>query len=43
MAKGARADVDRAVLLAVAAAVALPPILLLDRARLVESPRQSEN
>jgi hypothetical protein len=47
MAKGARADVDRAILCAVLCAVAKaatpPPILLLGRARLVESPRQGEN
>jgi hypothetical protein len=42
-AKGSRADVDRAVLRAVAAAETLPPILLLGRARLVESPRKVEN
>jgi hypothetical protein len=42
-AKGATADVDRAVLRAVAAVVLPPPILLLGRARLVESPRQGEN
>jgi hypothetical protein len=42
-AKGSRADVDRAVLRAVAAAETLPPILLLGRARLVESPRKGEN
>jgi hypothetical protein len=41
--KGAKADVDRAVLLVVAAVAIPPPILLLVRARLVESPRQGEN
>jgi hypothetical protein len=40
MAKGARVDVDHIVLRAVAAAATPPPILLLGRARLVESPRQ---
>jgi hypothetical protein len=39
-AKWARADVDRAVLRAVAAPATLPPILLLFRACLIESPRQ---
>jgi hypothetical protein len=43
MAKGARADVNRAVLRAVTAAATLPPILLLDRACLVESPRLGGN
>jgi hypothetical protein len=43
MAKGARADVDRAVLHAVAKAATPPPILLLGLARLIESPSQSEN
>jgi hypothetical protein len=38
--KGARADIDRAVLHAVAVAAMPPPILLLGRAHLVESPRQ---
>jgi hypothetical protein len=42
MEKGARADVDCAVLRAVAAAATLPSILLLGRARLVESPHQDE-
>jgi hypothetical protein len=42
-AKGARADVDRAVFHAVAAAAMLPPIFLLDRTRLIESPHQGEN
>jgi hypothetical protein len=42
-AKGARADVDRTVLRTVAAAATPPPILLLGRARLVESPRQGGN
>jgi hypothetical protein len=42
-AKGARADVDRAILRAVATAATPPPILLLGRARLVESPQQGEN
>jgi hypothetical protein len=42
-ANGARADVDRAVIRAVAAAATPPPILLLGRSRLVESPRQGEN
>jgi hypothetical protein len=42
-AKGARADVDRAVLHTVAVVATPPPILLLGRARLVESPRQGEN
>jgi hypothetical protein len=42
-AKGARADVDRSVLRAVATATPPPPILLLGRARLVESPRQGGN
>jgi hypothetical protein len=43
MAKEARVDVDRAVLRAVAAATTPPPILLLDRARLIESPCQGGN
>jgi hypothetical protein len=42
-AKGARADVDHTVLRTVAAAATPPPILLLGRARLVESPRQGGN
>jgi hypothetical protein len=43
MAKGARADFDRAVLHAVAKAATPPPILLLGLARLIESPSQGEN
>jgi hypothetical protein len=43
MAKWARADVDRAILHVVTAAMPPPPILLLSRACLVESPRQGEN
>jgi hypothetical protein len=42
-AKGARADVDCTVLRVVAAAATPPPILLLGRARLVESPPQDGN
>jgi hypothetical protein len=42
-AEGARADVDRAVLRAVTAAETPPPIPVLGRTRLVESPRQGEN
>jgi hypothetical protein len=42
-AKGAKGDVDHAVLHAIAAAVTPPLILLLSRTRLVESPRQGEN
>jgi hypothetical protein len=42
-AKGAKADIDRAVLRAVAAAATPPPILLLGRARLIESSRQGGN
>jgi hypothetical protein len=42
-AKGARADVDRAILRDITAAVTPPPILLLGRTRLVESPRQGGN
>jgi hypothetical protein len=41
--KGFRADIDRAVLRAVATATMPPPILLLSRALLVESPRRGEN
>jgi hypothetical protein len=37
------ADVDRAVLHAVSVAAMPPPILLLGRARLIESPRQGGN
>jgi hypothetical protein len=43
MVKGARADIDCAVLCAVTAVATPLLILLLDRARLVESPRQGEN
>jgi hypothetical protein len=42
-AKGAKGNVDHAVLHAVAAAATPPPILLLSRARIIESPRQGEN
>jgi hypothetical protein len=42
-AKGARADVDRAILRVVATTATPPPILLLSRARLIESPRQGKN
>jgi hypothetical protein len=42
-AKGARADVDRAILHSVTAAAMLPAILLLGHARLAESPRQGGN
>jgi hypothetical protein len=41
--KGARANVDRAVLRSFAAAATPPPILLLGQARLVESPHQGGN
>jgi hypothetical protein len=43
MTKGAKADVDRAVLRAIAASATPPPILLIGRARLVENPREGEN
>jgi hypothetical protein len=43
MAKGARADVDRAVLRTVIVVAMPPPILLLGCACLVESPRQGGN
>jgi hypothetical protein len=42
-AKGARADIDRAILRAVVTAATPPLIILLGHARLVESPRQVEN
>jgi hypothetical protein len=42
-AKGARADVDRAILCTVAAAVTPPPNLLLGCTRLIESSRQGGN
>jgi hypothetical protein len=42
-AKGTRAGIDRAVLRAVAAVMTPPPILLLGRPGLVESPRQGGN
>jgi hypothetical protein len=43
MAKGARADVDHAILRVVATAATPPLILLLGRARFVESPREGGN